>query len=596
MGTGFTVDTPIRIAKYGISSVVSIGDDILIEKMRRHHTEAAGRDYKPIGQNEPDSRARRIRAYLDLLAELVAEQVDQLRLAPFATDPDINKYFELLPDGDLRQKYLNMTATDDADARTRLEDELRAAIVPGSIDVNIMTKLDRDLYIQGEKQPPESALAMSALRGYAESTLSSAIVLSAGLNRRLYQYMASFADFLPGDQGAPRKRIILKVSDVRSALFQSKLLAKLGLWVSEFRIESGLNCGGHAFATKGKLLGPILEEFRTRRDEMVDELFGLYTRGLAKAGAKPCATIPTIAITVQGGIGTHAEHKFLLDRYAVSSTGWGTPFLLVPEVTNVDDQHLELLAQAGEDDVSLSGNSPLGIPFWNLKHSSSEQTRLQRVAQGKPGSPCPQGFLVSDSEFTEIPICRASRQYQHLKLHQLPSLELPPDTHAAAVEEVQDRACICVDLAGGALKRHGIDPDALTAVCCGPNIANFDRVVSLKEMVDHIYGRLSLISRPDRPHMFIKELSLYIDQLRGEISKSALGLLQRTAAYFEEFVEGLREGTTYYRELAADLEPRVRDSFLAALDHLSAEIDLIHSQLGAPCLNPAPDLVIEPGT
>ena len=38
MGTAFTIDTPLRIAKYGISSVVSIGDDELCEVMREHYS------------------------------------------------------------------------------------------------------------------------------------------------------------------------------------------------------------------------------------------------------------------------------------------------------------------------------------------------------------------------------------------------------------------------------------------------------------------------------------------------------------------------------------------------------------------------------
>ncbi|RPA69489.1 hypothetical protein EF405_06775 [Cyclobacteriaceae bacterium YHN15] len=35
MGLGFTVDSPIKVAKFGISSVVSIMDDHLLEDMRR---------------------------------------------------------------------------------------------------------------------------------------------------------------------------------------------------------------------------------------------------------------------------------------------------------------------------------------------------------------------------------------------------------------------------------------------------------------------------------------------------------------------------------------------------------------------------------
>ena len=37
MGTGYTVDTPLRVAKYGISSVISLVDDTLVEQMRKFH-------------------------------------------------------------------------------------------------------------------------------------------------------------------------------------------------------------------------------------------------------------------------------------------------------------------------------------------------------------------------------------------------------------------------------------------------------------------------------------------------------------------------------------------------------------------------------
>ena len=53
-------------------------------------------------------------------------------------------------------------------------------------------------------------------------------------------------------------------------MIQGNYLAKKGLWVSEYRIESGLNCGGHAFATDGFLLGHILEEFKNKTNELID--------------------------------------------------------------------------------------------------------------------------------------------------------------------------------------------------------------------------------------------------------------------------------------------------------------------------------------
>src|SRR5436190_13892662 len=108
------------------------------------------------------------------------------------------------------------------------------------------------------------------------------------------------------------------------------------MWVSEFRIESGLNCGDHAFATEGYLLGPILEEFKKNKQELIDTLFEIYNAALEKKTNKKFIYPPSLVFSVQGGIGTHQEDDFLHSYYNVESTGWGTPFLLVPEATTVD--------------------------------------------------------------------------------------------------------------------------------------------------------------------------------------------------------------------------------------------------------------------
>ncbi len=48
MGTAFTIDSPIKVAKYGISSVVSLVDDILIENMREHYSKKMNLPFKGI--------------------------------------------------------------------------------------------------------------------------------------------------------------------------------------------------------------------------------------------------------------------------------------------------------------------------------------------------------------------------------------------------------------------------------------------------------------------------------------------------------------------------------------------------------------------
>src|ERR1039457_3599963 len=86
--------------------------------------------------------------------------------------------------------------------RVGLQNQLRDKITAGSIDVNIMTKLDRSNYSpSGEKLPVEYCDAMAALRGFAMSGLSSSMIFSAGLNPRLYSYCESFPDFLPDANG-----------------------------------------------------------------------------------------------------------------------------------------------------------------------------------------------------------------------------------------------------------------------------------------------------------------------------------------------------------------------------------------------------------
>ncbi len=573
MGTGFTIDTPLRVAKYGISSVIPLVDDVLVEQVRKYHCEKHGEPYEEISNRDQDARALRITAYLNLLDRLIRLQVEALQASPFEDGSEITRYFEMLPETPLKQAYGEMLATTEPEAKARMQEDLRQRAVPGSIDVNIMTKLDRDVYWDGKKLPAEFTDAMAALRGFANSTLNSSVVFSAGINQRLYTYAATFDDFFPDDNGELKKKIILKVSDYRSASIQGRFLAKKGLWVSEYRIESGLNCGGHAFATDGYLLGPVLEEFKEKRQELTDTLHAAYTKALADRDWPVNNEPHEVSLTVQGGIATALENEFLLRYYLVDRTGWGTPFLLVPEVTNVDNAHLEKLLAATDGDVYLSDSSPLGIPFWNLRTSASEETRRQHIREGKPGSICLKGAARLNTEFTEIPICPSSRVYVKRKLQHLPEEGLSAEQLAAAKESVLRKSCICHDLGGSTALKYNIDPAATPSICCGPSILDFSKISTLEEMVAHIYGRLSLMTNKERPHMFIKELMLYIDHLREEIKNFSLKLSFRTPAYFSKFKNNLLAGIEYYHRLAGQFIEEQRKQFLADLRVLKDEIE-----------------------
>jgi len=583
MGLAFTVDTPLKVARFGISSVVSIIEDNLLEQMRKFHSEKEHEEYFPIDITDIDHRAKRITAYLNLLNKIVVKQFEQLKNEPFENKNDIVKYFELLPDNsELKALYIEMKNTKDESKKKLLQKQLREMISPGAIDVNIMTKCDRMNYADdGSLLPVEYADAMAALRGFALSELSSSVVFSAGMNPRLYSYCEQFNDFIPDNNGKLKKKIILKVSDYRSAYIQGKFLARKGLLVSEFRIESGLNCGGHAFPTEGLLLGPILEEFNSKRHELSSELFSMCNEALKRKEKKIFSDKPQIKITVQGGVGTYSEHKFLLEHYNMDSIGWGSPFLLVPEATNVDDETLGKLSTAKAEDYFLSYASPLGLPFHNFKKSSAEQQRLLRIEKGRPGSACYKKFLSFSSEFTKEPICTASREYQHLKLKQLQFENSSADILKKKVENVTDKDCLCEGLAASSLLKNNIPiPHDMNAVsvCPGPNLAFFSGVFSLEEMLGHIYGRKKILNSLNRPHMFINELKLYIDYLKREIENPLKELSVVQSKYFSTFKSNLLEGIEYYSNLLPsmklDTEKHV-NNFMHALRNFESQIQNI---------------------
>jgi hypothetical protein len=580
MGTGFTIDTPLKVAKYGISSVISIVDDVLVEQMRKFHAERAGRTYEAIDQEVEDSRALRIEKYLNLVDDLVKQEFEKLKTSPFTPGSDIERYFRLLPESPLKAKYQKMLSAP-ADEKSRLQSELRQEIQPGTIDVNIMTKLDRDQYKGTEVLPHKFADAMSALRGYANSRLNSCIVFSAGLNQKLYSYISEFADFFPDQTGHIKKRVVLKVSDYRSALIQGRFMAKKGIWVSEYRIESGLNCGGHAFATDGFLQGPILEEFRTKRGELIDTVWTICQKALGEGGKAVPHNMPETKITMQGGIGTPNEQKFLLDYYKLDRTGWGTPFLFVREVTQLDDDSFEIVKKATKNESYLSESSPLGIPFWNIRNSISESERKRRIDAGKPGSPCPRGYLVSNTEFSKKPICTASKGFQGQKLKTLAGNpeRLTEEQLKIVKELVLSKSCLCYDLAGGATRRLKIDPGIPTAVCAGPNVINYNREFTLEELVDFIYGRgRNLVSEKDRPHMFIREAELYLDYFEREKLKNFVGYKKLKPEYFEEYKANMRSGLEYYQKLLEHLPQEDQPAFREGLQRISKAIDQLQNE------------------
>lgn len=584
MGIGFTIDTPLKVSQFGIDSVISLVDDILLEKLRKMYCNNFDIPYEEISEKTKDFRAERITSYLNLLNKLAEKKFEELKNATIEKSHELKEYFNLLPDSStLKQEFKNLTAK-----RFNLDEIrgwLKSNLSMGSIDVNIMTKIDKDNFFEGEKLPIEYNDAHAALRGFAKSDLHSSIVLSAGMNPRLYNYIENFEDFYPNENGNIKKKIVLKVSDYRSAFIQGKYLAKKGLWVSEYRIESGLNCGGHAFASDGFLLGPILAEFKENRADLIQAVQEILLKALEiKNRPIPTSALP-LKITAQGGVGTAEEHQFLIDHYQIDSVGWGTPFLLVPEVVNIDDSTIDLLLKAKEEDLYLSEISPLGVPFNSLRGNTKDIEKFELVAKGKPGSACPKKYVALNNEFTEKSICTASRQYQRLKLIELDKETLPTVEHKTKYDRIVEKSCICVGLGTSALLVNNLNISVEgtgVSVCPGPNIAYFSKKMRLKEITDHIYGRANMISHTDRPNMFIKELDLYIDYLKNKIEETKASMTQKQKNYFLTFVENLKSGIAYYDTLFNEVKDKFEDTknnILSELEASKKNLNLLYLKL-----------------
>src|SRR5690554_3719005 len=122
MGIGFTIDSPIKVAHFGIDSVVSLVDDELMEKLRKVYSKKFMFNYIEISNKINDYRAKRITSYLNLLKDISEQKLEELKKSANG----IKEYFKLFPNDISENEFL--------------EKDMHL----GSIDVNIMTKVDKE--------------------------------------------------------------------------------------------------------------------------------------------------------------------------------------------------------------------------------------------------------------------------------------------------------------------------------------------------------------------------------------------------------------------------------------------------------------------
>ncbi len=142
-------------------------------------------------------------------------------------------------------------------------------------------------------------------------------------------------------------------------------------------------------------------------------------------------------------------------------------------------------------------------------------------------------------------------------------------------DEALAKACICHDLAGGATGKYGIDEKSTTTICPSSNIAYFSKIASLEDMIGHIYGRISLLTESERPHMFIHEIGLYVDYLLKELEKFSVGIRSRKLSYYEEFKDNLLTGIQYYQDQFKGFVSEHQEKFAGDLLALKEQIESI---------------------
>jgi len=577
MGLSFTLDTPIKVAMYGISSVVSIVDDVIMERMNEYYSNKFELPFQAITNKVDDFRAKRITNYLNTVDTIVKRKFENLKNSFEEKQGEFNKYMEMVPDfSKLKQSFLETFNSENLKPTVKkwIDDHLKI----GDIDVNIMTKLDKPNFRGQEQLSNEFNDAHAALRGFVNSNLSSSVILSAGMNPRLYSYIADFDAFYPDTQGNLEKKIILKVSDYRSAIIQGKFLAKKGIWVSEYRVESGLNCGGHAFASDGYLMGPILDEFKKNKETLVKDVFETLKKALEIKGKVVPSELLNMKITYQGGVGTSEEHNYLQDKYQLDSIGWGSPFLLVPEATTVDKATFKVLQDAKEEDLYLSDVSPLGVRFNSVKGTSNEAIKNAKIAMGNPGSPCPKKFLALNTDEKGKPICKADRRYQSKRIAELDEQNLTKEEYNKKFQQITVKTCLCEGLANASLMANDLrikGSDQGVAICPGPNIAYYSKEISLKEMIAHIYGKINVVDTAKRPNVFLKELSMYVDYYKEKVEEMMDSLTKKNVKYLTTFKNNLEDGIGYYE----DLFSTPADCFKASNSFLLNELFALNQRL-----------------
>jgi len=102
-------------------------------------------------------------------------------------------------------------------------------------------------------------------------------------------------------------------------------------------------------------------------------------------------------------------------------------------------------------------------------------------------------------------------------------------------------------------------------------MAYFSKELSLKEMIAHIYGKINVVDTNKRPHMFIKELSMYVDFYSKKVDEFKDSLSAKNEKYLTVFKNNLNDGIEYYHNLFSEFDSN-KETLLNQLEALKNEL------------------------
>ncbi len=212
--------------------------------------------------------------------------------------------------------------------------------------------------------------------------------------------------------------------------------------------------------------------------------------------------------------------------------------------------------------------------------NSKDREKEAFIAAGTPGSLCPKQHLALNNEFGETALCTASRKYQKLKIEQILSSKMSAEEKEESIRSVEDKACICVGLGTPALINNHLDTKIEgtgVSICPGPGLVSFDKTYSLKEMIDHIYGRTDLLAGVERLHFFVRELKMYAKYLFKAVKKNKEDD-EKQKSYLMEFRKNMLEGIEYYLSLfpaISDLPEIIKAKSLEICNQIKQKLEAV---------------------